>query len=155
MHSPLPAFGQEGRATSRSEAISAALQDFYVYIAAFNSKNPTRIAESLGEDVIVRLNGVEVARGRDTILPSYVEDFSIGKTVEMMDKPTVSSVPSSCNSSPGASLTKEVYVAVTLRATTSTTGEQTDLDIVYVYDPNTNQQIRHEIFSVRSSAFQV
>lgn len=154
-HSEVPLTG--------SEAI--ALKDFEDYIAAFNGQDLSRIAQSLAEDVAVLLEGKEVARGRNAILPSYEKDFRAGKSVTVIRGPSVVTVRTTARQRPdsGASETVsqaaaeqadtiEVHVSVSLRTVETATKERTDLDVVYVYDPDVSHQIRHEISNVCSSA---
>jgi hypothetical protein len=59
------------------------------YIVAFNGRDLVAIENLLDAGVVVVVNGIEVVKGRDNILPSYAKDFATDKIVSIGTQPFV------------------------------------------------------------------
>lgn len=86
---------------------------------------------------MVYSNGDIASKGRDTILPSYLEDFENGKQVDITRGPIVSD---------GREGIVDVDVTLVARV-----GEEDpiQLDVVYSYNTETMTQVKHVITNVK------
>jgi ketosteroid isomerase-like protein len=111
------------------------------YIAAFNGRDIVSIGNMLDENIVVFLNGSEVAKGRDNILPSYAKDFATDKTV------SVGIQPFEVDGEPG----RVVQVGLIVMEPAAKQGKKakttTSLTVRYRYGSD-GRHIRHEISDI-------
>jgi ketosteroid isomerase-like protein len=108
------------------------------YIAAFNRHDIAAIKTMLDDDIIVLVNGREVASGRDKILPSYEKDFAINKTV------SVGVQPFEVDGEPGV---VQVGLIAMEPASQQDKVKTTSLTVRYHYGSE-GRQTRHEISGI-------
>lgn len=126
----------DSSSSQRSSKEAAALADLKKYLASYNARDLGLVAESLHIDVQVFVDGNLASSGRDTILPSYQQDFDAGKKVVVVgEKPNAKELENGV-----------VEVTVDLQSISSET--TVSLHVVYSYDSSTMKQIRHDISDI-------
>lgn len=113
-----------------------ALTDLNRYIASFNAQDLDTLTQSLDKDLQVFVDEKLIATGRDSILPSYENDFTQKKRVIVEGEAVAESSENS----------GFVKISVNLR---SIGPESTiTLHVVYTYNAETMKQVRHDISNV-------
>jgi hypothetical protein len=142
------------RNNSGDAIVEAMIADLESYLDCFNRADLEGIRRRLDENIQVYVDGKRILQGRETLMPSYQNDFSLRKTVEITVPPQVLR-NYKCNN---IDEDNRIFIQVTLVASTppSSSSSSTEITattcrVIYTYDTKSQKQIRHEIFIERDS----
>ena len=124
--------------TATREEQQACIEHLKSYIESFNAADLEAMKVCLAEQVQVFVEGKLASTGRDAILPSYAKDFESGKQVLITREPEIV-----------VGTTETNTVSISVHLLTIVKGEPSvSLDMVYTYDTQAMNQVRHDISNI-------